>query len=180
MLCGDLSQRYPHLFSEVVWPWEPVRAEFMLLETLPPVNLISNVNIVPHIGEDWVAIQLEDGTWEVPGGTLEPGEGYLDTIHRELMEEVGAQLLSCQVFGAWKCYSLTAKPYRPYLPFPQYYRLTLYGEIKILGSPTNPSVGEKVINVELASLETTMGRFRAQNRHALAELYQLASDIIRH
>jgi len=175
MASGTLSEQYPHLFSEVIWPWEPARAVFVLLETLPPNDQIANVNIAPHIGENWVTIQLEDGTWEVPGGTLEPGESYMDTIHRELMEEVGAQLLSCQIIGAWQCYSLAEKPYRPYLPYPQYYRLALHGEIKFIGAPTNLSDGEKVIYVQLASLTTIMSRFRRQNRYDLAELYQFAS-----
>ncbi|HEX9091528.1 MAG TPA: NUDIX domain-containing protein [Anaerolineales bacterium] len=178
MLAGDFAEQYPHLFSEVIWPWEPARAIFVVLETLPPNDLIANVDIVPHTGEDWVTIQLEDGSWEIPGGTLEPGESYLDTIHRELMEEVGAQLISCQLIGAWQCFSLAEKPYRPYLPFPRYYRLALQGEIKFVTAPSNPFGGEKVISVQLASLGTIMSRFRAQNRYDLAELYQFASNFV--
>jgi len=131
---------------------------------------------VPHISENWVTIQLVGSSWEIPGGTLEPGGSYLDTIHCELLEEVGAQLLSWQVIGAWQCSSLAEKPYRPYLPFPRYYRLTLLGEIKFVAAPTNPATGEKVISVQLASLGNSMNRFRAQNRYDLAELYQFTSN----
>jgi 8-oxo-dGTP diphosphatase len=176
MPADNLAEQYPHLFSEVIWPWEPARAIFMSLLTAPPIDQIANVNIVPHTGEDWVTIQLEDGSWEIPGGTLELGESYMDAIHRELMEEAGAQLISCQLIGAWQCFSMAGKPYRPYLPFPRYYRLVLHGEIKFVGAPTNPSDGEKVVSVQLASLGIVMSRFRAQNRQDLAELYLLASN----
>ena len=177
MHARELAKQYPHLFTEVFWPWEPAKAVFVLLEKVPPVDLIANVNIVPYTGENWVVIQLDDGTWEIPGGTLEPGESYMDTIHRELVEEVGVELLSWQLIGAWQCLSLAEKPYRPYLPFPQYYRLALQAEIRFIGEPTNPTGGEKVISVELASLETIAVRFIAQNRYDLAELYQLASSL---
>ena len=30
MLAGNFAELYPHLFSEVIWPWEPVRAVFVL------------------------------------------------------------------------------------------------------------------------------------------------------
>ena len=34
-------------------------------------HLIANVNIVPYSGDEWIMIRLQDGSWEIPGGTLE-------------------------------------------------------------------------------------------------------------
>ncbi len=173
----DLAGQYPHLFSEVVWPWEPARAIFTLLSEHPPDNLVANVNLVPRIGNTWVSIRLADGLWEIPCGTLEPGETYQAAIQRELMEEVGAQLVSSAIIGAWKCTSLADRPYRPYLPFPNYYRLVLYGEIQLVGQPANPRAGERVVSVERASLERVVNHFISQSRYDLAELYNLASRL---
>ena len=75
------------LFNEVIWPWGPTRARFITLNDAPPDGLIANVNIVPRAGPNWVVTRLADGAWEMPGGTLEPGENYWQAIRRELPDE---------------------------------------------------------------------------------------------
>ncbi|WP_288086230.1 NUDIX hydrolase [Roseiflexus sp.] len=147
------------------------------MENAPPHHQIANVNIVPRIGNAWVTLRLKDGSWEMPGGTLEPAENYLDTVRRELMEEAGARLVSFQLIGAWHCFSLAAQSYRPHLPFPEYYRVVGMGEVEVVKSPENPPDGEEVVAVERVPLETAIARFVSSNRHDLAELYQLASNI---
>jgi 8-oxo-dGTP diphosphatase len=177
MLVDDFSRQYPHLFQEVTWPRGPTLVRFIALDDAPPNYLIANVNIVPCIGDHWVVIQLADGSWEIPGGTLEPGEDAMNAILRELKEEVGAELISQQVIGAWSCLSLADKPYRPHLPFPQFYRLVFVGEISIVKSPANPPGGENVTSVESLPLQTCVDLFISQGRFDLAELYQLASRL---
>jgi len=177
MPSDQLASQYPHLFNEVIWPWGPARARFVLLVEPPPGRLIANINIVPRAGDDWVILRLADGSWEIPGGTLEPGEIYLETARRELREEAGAELISLRVFGGWHCFSLASKPYRPHLPFPEYYRLVGLGEIELAGTPENPAGAEQVTTVERVSLATAVVRFNSLQRYDLAELYQLAASI---
>lgn len=174
---NDLANLYPHLFKETLWPWGPTRAGFIRVEQIPPIELIANINIVPRVGDAWAILRLADGEWDVPGGTLEPGESYMDAIQRELMEEAGAQLISHQLLGAWSCHSLADKPYRPHLPHPHFYRLVIMGEIRMMHPPENPLGGEIVSSVEIAMLRDIITRFASQDRHDLAELYQLASKI---
>jgi 8-oxo-dGTP pyrophosphatase MutT (NUDIX family) len=128
-----------------------------MLDQILPVEQIANVNIVPRYGDNWVAIQLSDGTLDIPGGTLEPGEDYMHAIQRELMEEAGAQLQSSQMIGAWQCFSLADKPYRSHLPFPNFYRLVLTGGIRFKQSPGNPPGGEVVSSVVCARLLNITG-----------------------
>jgi 8-oxo-dGTP pyrophosphatase MutT (NUDIX family) len=139
--------------------------------------MIARVNIVPRIDNLWLVIQLADGSWEIPGGGLEPGEDYLMAARRELLEEAGARLLSFQLFGAWRCFSLDAKPYRPHLPWPEFYRVVGVGEVELVGQPENPADGEQVVAVEAVTLETAMERFLVIERPDLAELYHLAANI---
>ncbi len=177
MTGDELSSLYPHLFREVTWPWGPTKARFLLLSETPPSDQIANVNIVPLCENSWVMLRLVDGSWEIPGGTLEPSETYIDAIRRELMEEAGTELISHQLLGAWFCRSLADKPYRPHLPHPDYYRLVLMGEIKFVESPVNPPGTEKIKLVDACPINTAVERFTSQGRQDLAELYLLASTI---
>ncbi len=88
-MCIDKAD-FPQLFQEKLWPWGPTRAVFEL-GVNPPDDLISNVNLVPYIRDEWVIVKHEDG-WCIVGGTLEPSETYLEAIHRELREEAGGRL----------------------------------------------------------------------------------------
>lgn len=168
---------YPNLFAPVFWEWGPIHAQFEQLDAPPPEHLISNVNVVPYVGDQWVIIRLESGAWEIAGGTCEPDEHYLDTARRELLEEAGAKLLNSQPLGAWKCASEAPKPYRPHLPHPNFYRFVGCGEVELVAKPLNPADAEQVASVELVSLDEAVRRYRSIGREEFAELYLLAAAV---
>ncbi|MCP4138770.1 MAG: NUDIX domain-containing protein [Chloroflexi bacterium] len=134
----SVEKKYPNLFNEVTWPWGPTRAKFLLLDKIPPSHLIGNINIVPKVGNSWLMLRHQNGSWDIPGGTIEKDEYYMDTLRRELIEEAGAKLHSFKLFGAWHCVSLAPKPYRSHLPHPEYYRIVGLGDVEVIQSPTNP------------------------------------------
>jgi 8-oxo-dGTP pyrophosphatase MutT (NUDIX family) len=175
----DAPQRFPHLFQEAVWSPGLVRVHFELFagDQLPEA-LIANVNLVPRCEQGWLILQLEDGSWEIPGGTLEPGESYIDAIRRELWEEAGAQVQTLYLIGGWHYRAAGERPYRQHLPFPEFYRVVAVGQVLRVGMPTNPIDGEKVVAVECLPLLEVTERFKDQGRDDLAELYELASTLL--
>lgn len=170
---NDLQQQFPHLFLPCYR--EPVHMCFELWQEPPQDALISNVNLVPYVGDKWVIIQVDNYYWELPGGTREPHEPHPDTLRRELLEEAGASLKTATPLGAWHCYSNAVRPYRPHLPHPEFYRFVSYGEVEIVGQPLNPHNAEHVTAVDLVRLEEAVKRFRSIGRDDFAELYILAA-----
>ena len=61
---------------------------------LPPPELVSAVALVAFDSEGRVlSTQHHDASrgWDLPGGHVEPGEGVLEALHREVWEEAGSK-----------------------------------------------------------------------------------------
>lgn len=164
-----------HLFADFYYG--AVAAKFAQTDVIPDDALISNINIVPFVGDRVVLLRLVDGRYEVPGGTREPGEAYLETVRRELLEEAGARLIDYTPFGAWFCHSTSVQPYRPHLPHPDFYRLAGYGAVELVAPPSNPTDGEQVADVLVLTVAEAVEQFHAADRPDFADLYLLASRI---
>jgi len=57
---------------------------------------------------------------------LEPGETYVDTLKRALLEKVGAKLVKFTKMGVMHSEAIDAEPYRPHLPWPEADRVNGY------------------------------------------------------
>ncbi|MFF4098870.1 NUDIX domain-containing protein [Streptomyces sp. NPDC001903] len=55
----------------------------------PPPNCALGVGVIVHGPEGVLLGQHRLGTWEIPGGTVEPGETFAEAAVRELREEAG-------------------------------------------------------------------------------------------
>jgi len=172
-----LEEKYPHLFNETIWEWGPIRAKFILFDQPPPDNNISNINLISRVGNHWVLLQHQNGEWDIAGGTLEPGETYMQTIESEMREEAGTEILSFRLIGAGHCFSLAEKPYRPHLPFPEHFRIVGTGQVRIVHEPPNPQGAEQIAKVECFALQTAVNNFLAYGSYDLAELYQVVNDL---
>ncbi|OPA73725.1 NUDIX hydrolase [Paenibacillus selenitireducens] len=157
--------------------WGPVKARFSV-EAVDDESLISNISIIPTVGDKYVVMKIDSGLWELIGGTLEPYEHYMHALARELREEIGAELISYHIFGHFHCKSNAALPYRPHIPHPYFIRVVGVGEVKIVSTPLNPPDGEQVIAVELVDYTEAVRRFEDIGRTDLADLYRLAHEMM--
>ena len=164
---------FPHLFRQV--NWGTIRCTFELSISLPQSHLISNINLVPFVGDRCVVIMLQGGQWEIPGGTLEPGEDHMDCLRRELLEEAGASLVTFQAIGYWHCLSSSPKPYRPHLPHPESFRLVGRGQVQLVSEPLVSAGAERIVAVDVVTVEEAYERFASIDRLDLAELYKVAA-----
>ncbi|GGD55703.1 NUDIX hydrolase [Paenibacillus nasutitermitis] len=175
-----LSRRQDYLNSLTVlsdWiDWEIVKSRFTVDEVTDEA-FISNISIIPTVGSKYVMIQLENGRWELPGGTLEPGEHYKDALQREVQEELGANLLTYEIFGHFKCRSIAEKPFRAHIPHPHFIRLVGFGEVELVGKPLNPLDAEQVAVVDVVDIDEAVRRLEAGGRYDIADLYKLAHYI---
>lgn len=165
---------YPALSKDI--QWGVVRARFAFGDEIEE-SMVSNVTILPFAGDRCIIFQVADGSWELPGGTLEPGESYMEGLRREVREELGAELESFRVFGQFRCKSSSKTPYRPHIPHPHFVRLVGYGDVRIVGEPLNPEDGEQVIAVEAVDLAEAVKRLEETGRQDIADLYKLAFAI---
>lgn len=165
---------YPTLSGTI--DWDIVTAQFSY-KKVENESLISNISIIPVVGEQYVVMQLDSGKWELAGGTLEPDEPYMDALKREVKEELGAELVSYTTIGHFQCHSSADRPFRSHIPHPHFIRLVGYGEVNIVGVPLNPPDGETVIAVDVVPIEEAVRRFEAIDRYDIAELYRLAHHL---
>lgn len=163
--------KYPALSKGIVWG--PVENCFTLNYDVDEAS-VSNISIIPTVGNQYVVMKIDNGKWELIGGTLESGEHHMDALVREVKEEIGAELVSYTLFGCFKCHSFADVPYRPHIPHPNFVRLVGYGEVNLVGEPSNPPDGEQVIAVEVVDLDEAVRRFEDIGRFDIAELYKLA------
>jgi 8-oxo-dGTP diphosphatase len=173
----DYLKTFPDLFQEYWPPNGSLRMSFELGAQFP-AHLIGVVKMVAYIGEDYIAIRGPDGWWE-PGGKVEPGESYLDTIRREMLEETGARVKDFSLFGAFHCHSLLDKPPEPGLRWPEFYFLWGFGEVELVGE-RRPRPREQVLEVGISPLDETCRRLEQTPGagHLLVDIYRLA-DMLR-
>ncbi len=79
---------FPDLVNEIVWEGKPIRFELYLSNDFSGISGASQVYAFVLDNQNrLLLVSPEDRKWTLPGGTIEPGETYLETLKREVYEE---------------------------------------------------------------------------------------------
>jgi 8-oxo-dGTP pyrophosphatase MutT (NUDIX family) len=165
-----------YLILKEPYYWGPVTSVFA--DIIPEPQLVSNVHVVPFVGDDCVLLHTIESGWAMPGGTLQVAEKMEDTLQRELIEEIGAKINQYQLFASWDCKSSLEKPYRPHLPHPNFSIVLGWADVEIYTSPTSDGGVEQETTTDIVILpvDKAISHLKKNNKEHLAAIYSLAAE----
>ena len=130
--------------------------------------------VIPFVSETECLVTMrENGRWVLPGGTLEPGEGWLQAAHREVMEETGAVLSNIKPIGMYHWVSQEAQPRLPHFPHPIHVRVVSCADADEVGSPSDSYGRGSITEVQTIEYSEAADQFSADDQD-FAALYELA------
>lgn len=138
----------------------------------------SNAWIIPLIANDQgivdqcIIVRKQDGHIWIPGGTCEPDEHWIDTAHREILEEAGAKILNMEPFCMFDCVRNASSALRPHLPHPRSIRVVMWAQVEIVQMPSDPVELDDGVKAQVLPLHTAIA-FLSQEDPELADLYRL-------
>ena len=130
--------------------------------------------VIPFVSETECLVTMrENGRWVLPGGTLEPGEGWLQAAHREVMEETGAALSNVKPIGMYHCVSEEPEPRLPHFPHPIHVRVVSCADADQVDSPSDSDSNSSIIEVRTITYSEAAVLFSDDDQD-FAALYELA------
>jgi 8-oxo-dGTP diphosphatase len=167
------AANYPALAGDRYWPWGQQHVEFRLIVAIPE-ELVAAVHLVAFDGDRVVLAQIDGRSWELPGGTREPGESIEETARRELREEAGAELERFTPFGGWFCRSDEAAPHRDHLPHPEYSHVVALADVRRGSEPVAAVGAERITAVAALTPEDAVVHLLESDVQGTADLVRLA------
>ena len=135
LLAAFLRGRSPLAEEEIVWSGGGLRlvqtrSTYALEKTAsPPLQLVTSVRALLTRGADIMVVRDPAGCHIVPGGRLADGEGLLDALKRELLEETGWSVRCEPVRIAMFHYQIhSSRPDGFSYPYPDFLQLIYQAE----------------------------------------------------
>lgn len=100
------------IVSETLFMGRPHRFTFIETDDFSQFSPITQAWSLSYVGDKLLVGKSPSGSFNLPGGTVEMGENPIDTLHRELDEEVSATIDAFCLLGVQKVEELdTGKTY---------------------------------------------------------------------
>ena len=135
MLKAFLRERT--LLAEERLDWSGVGKEFVQTRATyvlnrsdsPPLSLVTSVRAILTRGPQIMVMRDPDGEHIVPGGRLDEGEGLLEALRRELLEETGWSVRGePELIGLFHYHIHSPKPAGHRYPYPDFLQLLYRAE----------------------------------------------------
>ncbi len=121
-LASFLSQQQPLTEEMVIWYRDQLqfRVTNYLSRELPPLDYITSVRGVILQGNQVLVVRDPERIHILPGGRLEKGESFLQTLEREVLEETGWTIHAISLLGFKQFHHLNPVPANYPYPYPDF------------------------------------------------------------
>jgi len=141
-LLSGIGDLFPVATGNVVWGITPLVLSCFLTDKEPPLDLIVSVRAVLTAQDGMVFVFEDQGPHVLPGGRREKSEHVLETLAREISEEVGCAIVGePQPLGFFELRNDGPRPEGHPYPYPRNYHVVFKATAgAVTRVPVDPNV----------------------------------------
>lgn len=151
-----LTKQFPALQGKL----RNAETTFIPFDTKIADQICSSSYVIPFVSEtDCLITRRENGKWVLPGGTVEPGENWMEAGKREILEETGSIIESLCPIGMYHCISQASHPIKPHVPHPESVRIVSWANVNQVQQPSDPDLNSKIVEVRVIHFKEARSLF---------------------